>query len=344
MNNAKRIIDRFGGQSALANLLGKRQSTVQHWAKTGRIPSHWHKPLMKLAVRLGINLEPKDFVAPERPHIEPPEGRLGVLLVGLGAVSSTFIAGVEHIRRGTGLPIGSITQLATIRLGKRPEGRTPFIRDFVPMAKPNQLVFGAWDPIPDDAYQAAIKAGTLNRHEEIEPIAGFLKSIRPMQAVFSGEYVKRIDGPNTRNSSSLLAAAEAIREDIRRFKEANGCDRLVMVWCASTEKYITEADVHQDIESFIGGLQDNDSSIGAFDGLRICRADGRSPIRKRSSQPDGGYSIVGGVGQDQWSSNLWQGLQDGPNPGQDSNRSNVEGKNARHEGLVLHKYTRESRW
>ena len=261
MNNAKRIIDRFGGQSALAALLGKRQSTIQHWAKTGRIPSQWHKPMMKLAIRHGVVLEPKDFVISETLCIEPAEGRLGVLLVGLGAVSSTFIAGVEHIRRGTRLPIGSISQLATIRLGKRSEGRTPFIRDFVPMADPNQLVFGAWDPIPDDAYQAAVKAGTLNRYEEIEPIAGFLKSIHPMSAVFSVEYVKRISGANTRKSSSLLAAAEAIREDIRRFKETNGCDRLVVVWCGSTEKYITEEDVHQDIESFIGGLQENDSSI-----------------------------------------------------------------------------------
>ncbi len=245
----------------MAALLRKRQSTIQHWAKTGRIPSQWHKPLMKLAVQHGVVLEPKDFVTSESLYIEPAEGRLGVLLVGLGAVSSTFIAGVEHIRRGTRLPIGSISQLATMRLGKRSEGRTPFIRDFVPMADPNQLVFGAWDPIPDDAYQAAVKAGTLNRYEEIEPIAGFLKSIQPMSAVFSGEYVKRISGTNTKMNSSLLAAAESIREDIRRFKETNGCDRLVVVWCGSTEKYITEEDVHQDIESFIGGLQENDSSI-----------------------------------------------------------------------------------
>ena len=119
MNHAKQIIDRFGGQSALAALLGKRQSTVQHWASTGRIPSQWHERLMELSHEKGINLEPKDFVTTAAPSISPASGKLGVLMVGLGAVSSTFIAGVEHIRRGTGQPVGSVTQMATIRLGKR---------------------------------------------------------------------------------------------------------------------------------------------------------------------------------------------------------------------------------
>ena len=154
MSNARQVIERFGGQSSLAALLGKRQSTVQHWARTGRIPSQWHERLLKLAFQQGISLEPKDFVTTAAPSISSAAGRLGVLLVGLGAVSSTFIAGVEHIRRGTGRPVGSITQLATIRLGKRSDGRTPLIRDFVPLANPDQLVFGAWDPIPDNAYDA----------------------------------------------------------------------------------------------------------------------------------------------------------------------------------------------
>ncbi len=261
MNIARRIIDRFGGQSTLAALLGKRQSTIQHWAKVGRIPAQWHEPLMSLAIQQGISLEPKDFVTTESPHIEPAGGKLGVLLVGLGAVSSTFIAGVEHIRRGTGLPIGSISQLSTMRLGKRTENRTPLIRDFVPIAEPGQLVFGAWDPIPDDAYEAAIKSGVLARYEEIDPIADFLKSIQPMPAVFSEGYVRRINGANVKTCGSHLAAAEAIREDIRRFKEENRCDRLVMIWCASTEKHIVPTMIHQDLESFIGGLHDDDSNI-----------------------------------------------------------------------------------
>ena len=261
MNNAKQIIERFGGQSALAQLLGKRQSTVQHWVRTARIPAQWHEKLLDLAHRQGIALEPKDFVAPGAPDIRPADGKLGVLLVGLGAVSSTFIAGVEHIRRGTGSPVGSVSQMATIRLGKRPDGRTPLIKDFVPLADLDQLVFGAWDPIPDNAYQAASKAGVLDRYEQVEPIADFLKSIKPMPAVFDKDYVKRLEGVNVKSMDSKLAAVDAIRTDIRRFKEENGCDRLVMVWCASTEKFVTENEIHQGIEDFVGALRDNDEKI-----------------------------------------------------------------------------------
>ena len=261
MNNAKQIIERFGGQSALAALLGKRQSTVQHWVRTARIPAQWHEKLLELAHQQGIALEPKDFVAPGAPDIQPADGKLGVLLVGLGAVSSTFIAGVEHIRRGTGSPVGSVSQMATIRLGKRPDGRTPLIKDFVPLADLDQLVFGAWDPIPDNAYQAASKAGVLDRYEQVEPIADFLKSIKPMLAVFDQEYVKRLDGVNVKSMDSKLAAVDAIRSDIRRFKEENGCDRLVMVWCASTEKFVTENEMHQGIEDFVGALHDNNEMI-----------------------------------------------------------------------------------
>ena len=260
-NPVKQIIDRFGGQSALAALLGKRQSTVQHWAKTGRIPAQWHGPLLDLARQHGIGLEPKDFTALAAPGIAPAEGRLGVLLVGLGAVSSTLIAGVEHIRRGAGQPIGSISQMATIRLGRRSDRRAPLIRDFVPLAELDQLVFGAWDPIPDNAYEAALKCGVLDRHEEIEPIADFLKAIEPMEAVFDEEYVKRIEGVNVKSPGAKLDAVDAVREDIRRFKADNDCDRLVMVWCASTEKFITESSVHQDIESFVGGLRESDDAI-----------------------------------------------------------------------------------
>jgi myo-inositol-1-phosphate synthase len=259
-NSAEQIIDRFGGQSALANLLSRRQSTVQHWVKIGRIPSQWHRPLLKLAREKGIALEPKDLVSQETPVIEPATGRLGILLVGLGAVSSTFIAGVEHIRRGMGKPFGSITQMATIRLGKRTDKRTPLIRDFVPLADLDQLVFGAWDPIPDSAYEAAIKCGVLSA-EDIEPVADFLKSIRPMPAVFDVHYCKRIKGTNIKEAGTKFDLVEAIREDIRRFKSDNGCSRMVVVWCASTEKFINSSDVHRDLDSFIKGLNQNDANI-----------------------------------------------------------------------------------
>ena len=260
-NSIEQIIDRFGGQSALAGLLGRRQSTVQHWVNTGRIPSQWHKPLLKLAREKGVRLEPNDFVVKEAPVIAPAKGKLGVLLVGLGAVSSTLIAGVEHIRRGTGKPFGSVTQMATIRLGKRTENRTPLIKDFVPLAGLDQIVFGAWDPIPDNAYEAAVKCGVLDRTQHIEPIAGFLKSIKPMPAVFDSTYCKRIKGNNVKKAVTKFKLVEALREDIRRFKTANKCDRLVMMWLASTEKFITPSDVHQDIDSFVKGLKANDDRI-----------------------------------------------------------------------------------
>ena len=255
MNYAKQIIERFGGQSSLAALLGRRQSTVQHWARTGRIPSQWQKQLMELAYKHGIRLEPKDFVESDSPNIRPASGKLGVLMVGLGAVSSTFIAGVEHIRRGSGRPVGSVSQLATIRLGKRSDMRNPLIKDFVPLADLDQMVFGAWDPIPDNAFEAAVKAGVLDRYEQLEPIADFLKSIKPMPAVFDNDFVRAINGTNVNVTRSKAASVEAIRQDIRRFKEENDCDRLVMVWCASTEKFI------RDIESFVGGVHEEDKSI-----------------------------------------------------------------------------------
>src|SRR4051812_11987554 len=238
-NAAERIIKRFGGQSALAALLGKRQSTVEHWAKTGRVPAQWQVPLVPLARQRGVILEARDFVDLKPATIQPAEGRLGILLVGLGAVASTFISGVEHARRGSGQPVGSLTQMGTIRLGKRTENRSPLIREFVPLANLDDIVFGAWDPFPDNAYEAALKCGVLDRHEHIEPIADFLKSIKPMTAAFDQYYVKRLNGPNVK-SGTKMAMTEQIREDIRNFKSANKCDRLVMIWCASTEIFMEE--------------------------------------------------------------------------------------------------------
>jgi myo-inositol-1-phosphate synthase len=259
-NAAERIIKRFGGQSALAALLGKRQSTVEHWAKTGRVPAQWQVPLMSLARQRGVILEAKDFVQPQPNPVQPAEGRLGILLVGLGAVASTFIAGVEHARRGTGRPVGSLTQMGTIRLGKRTEDRSPLIRDFVPLANLDDLVFGAWDPFPDNAYEAAVKCRVLDRHDHIEPIADFLKTIEPMPAAFDQYYVKRLTGPNVK-SGTKWEQAQQIREDIRNFKAANNCDRLVMIWCASTEIFMQEGESHGNLEAFEGALSDSDETI-----------------------------------------------------------------------------------
>ena len=261
LSPAARVIKRFGGQTALANLLGKRQSTIEHWASTGRIPSQWHMPLMSLARQKGIVLEAKDFVSTDSHGIAPADGRLGVLLVGLGAVASTFIAGVEHARRGTAKPIGSLTQMGTIRLGKRSDRQVPLLKEFVPLAALDQLVFGAWDPIPDNAYDAAVKCGVLDRHDHIEPIADFLKTIEPMPAVFDDYYVKRLHGTNVKQAPNKLQLAEALRQDIRNFKEANGCDRLVLIWCASTEIFLEPGEAHRNLENFEAAMETNDPSI-----------------------------------------------------------------------------------
>jgi myo-inositol-1-phosphate synthase len=188
-------------------------------------------------------------------------GKLGILLVGLGAVSTTLIAGVELARRGLGRPIGSLSQLATIRLGKRSEGRTPRIKDFVPLSPLDDLVFGAWDPIPDDAYTSALKAGVLDRHNHIDPIANFLKAIEPMPAAFDQRYVKRLQGTNVIPGSSKREWAETLRADIRRFKTENECERLVMIWCGSTEIFIKQGDTHKSLEAFEAAIDSDDESV-----------------------------------------------------------------------------------
>ncbi|MFZ0048603.1 MAG: inositol-3-phosphate synthase, partial [Streptosporangiaceae bacterium] len=196
-----------------------------------------------------------------RPQIEPAAGRLGVLTVGLGAVASTCIAGVELIRRGLAEPVGSLTQMGTIRLGRRTEGRAPLIRDFVPLAGVQQLVFGAWDPISDTAYEAALKCGVLDRYTHIEPIAAELKEIEPMPAVFDQSYVRRLDGPNVKSGTSKRDLAEALRKDIRDFKAAHSCDRMVVIWCASTEIFLEPGPAHQDPDALEAAIDASDASV-----------------------------------------------------------------------------------
>ena len=189
-----------------------------------------------------------------------PEGKLGVLLVGLGAVSTTFIAGVESARRGLAKPIGSLSQVNTIRLGKRTDSRTPLIRDFVPLASLDDLVFGAWDPIPDNAFKSARVCGVL-RPEDIDPLEDFMSGIEPMSAAFDTNYVKKLEGSNVKEGASKRELAEQLRADIRRFKEEQGCDRLVMIWAASTEIFMKPTDVHSTLESFEKAMGEDDPAI-----------------------------------------------------------------------------------
>ncbi|MFZ0888649.1 MAG: inositol-3-phosphate synthase [Candidatus Binataceae bacterium] len=193
-------------------------------------------------------------------RIAPAHGKLGVLLPGLGAVSTTFVAGVEAIKRGLGAPIGSLTQLATIRLGKRTDGRTPLVKDFVPLAKLEDLAFAAWDIFEDNAYEAAIKAAVLEP-ALLEKLREPLQRLVPMEAVFDQAYVRRIRGPNLKEARSKMEKAEMLMEDIRRFQERSGVSRMVMIWCASTEVFKRPSQVHQSLASFEAGLAGNDPDI-----------------------------------------------------------------------------------
>jgi myo-inositol-1-phosphate synthase len=194
------------------------------------------------------------------PKIAEPAGKLGILLVGMGAVSTTTIAGVLAIRRGLAKPIGSLTQMGTVRLGKRTDGRSPLIKDFVPLASLDDVVFGGWDIFEDNAYEAAKTAGVLEP-ALLDQVRPELEKIRPMSAVFDRHYVKRLDGPNVKKGANKREMADQLREDMRRFKEVHGLERLVMVWCGSTEVYLTESPVHASVAAFEKGLEASDPAI-----------------------------------------------------------------------------------
>ncbi|MBN2185049.1 MAG: inositol-3-phosphate synthase [Candidatus Krumholzibacteriota bacterium] len=189
-----------------------------------------------------------------------PQGKLGILTPGMGAVSTTFMAGVEAIRKGQAKPIGSLTQMGTIRLGKRTENRTPMVKDFVPLADLDDIVFGGWDIFEDNAYQAAAKAGVLHK-ETIDAIKPFLESIKPMKAVFDQKYVKKLSGSWVKKGKNWLDLAEQLMTDMTEFKKKNDCDRLVIVWCASTEIFIKPSDVHMSLDAFEKGMKENDPNI-----------------------------------------------------------------------------------
>ena len=193
-------------------------------------------------------------------EIAPARGKLGVLLVGLGAVSTTTIAGVCAIRRGLAQPIGSLTQMGTIRLGKRSDARAPKIKDFVPLADLNDIVFGGWDIFEEDCYAAARTAGVLEP-AQLDQVRGELEAVRPMSAVFDRRYVKRLSGPNVKKGKHKRDLAEQVVSDIRAFKEKHGCDRLVMVWCGSTEVYMKETAAHATVASFEQALAQSDDAI-----------------------------------------------------------------------------------
>jgi myo-inositol-1-phosphate synthase len=192
--------------------------------------------------------------------IQAPRGKLGVLMPGMGAVATTFVAGVELIKKGLAEPVGSLTQLGTIRLGKRTEDRVPKIKEFVPLGSLDELVFGGWDAFPDDAYEAANVARVLEK-EHLNAVRDELKDIEPFPAVFDPRYVAKLHATHTKEYSSLREAAELVREDIRTFKERHGLDRAVMVSCASTEAYAQPQEAHFTLEKFEEALERSDPAI-----------------------------------------------------------------------------------
>jgi myo-inositol-1-phosphate synthase len=193
-------------------------------------------------------------------EIAPAKGKLGVLLVGLGAVSTTFIAGVEAIKEGLAEPIGSLTQMGTIRLGKRTDNRSPKLNKFVPLANLNDLVFGAWDIFPDSAFEAAMHAGVLEK-DLLAKLKKPLQKIKPMKAVFDQTYVKRLSGVNVKQGKNKLDLANQLIDDIAEFKRKNKCDRLVMIWAASTEIFMKQHAVHRNLETFEKAMRENHKAI-----------------------------------------------------------------------------------
>lgn len=192
--------------------------------------------------------------------LDPVDGRLGVLLPGMGAVATTFIAGVELARRGLGQPFGSLTQLGTIRLGRRTDNRSPLIRDFVPLAPLESIEFGAWDIFPDDAFLAATKAGVLSR-DHLGSVRDFMESVKPMPAVFDPGYVKKLNGPHVKRGASKMDLAEQLMADIDAFKAERQVTRCVAVWCGSTETWRPTTEVHQTLEAFEKGLRESSDDI-----------------------------------------------------------------------------------
>ena len=193
-------------------------------------------------------------------EINPAKGKLGIMIPGMGAVATTFVAGVEAVREGISKPIGSLTQMGTIRLGKRTEGRSPKIKDFVPLAGLKDLVFTGWDIFEDDMYSAARKAGVLDA-SLLDQVKPFLSRIKPREAVFDKRYVKKLDGSNVKKGKNKMDLAEQLRDDIRDFKQSSGAERLVMIWCGSTETYIQAGPVHHSLAAFEKGLRASHESI-----------------------------------------------------------------------------------
>src|SRR5208282_1482089 len=240
------------------------QGSSQNMAKVKKSPT----AAVKTAVKKVASVEVKFIGSPSEARsgagrdgaIEPAKGKLGVMIPGMGAVATTFVAGVEAVRKGIAHPIGSLTQMGTIRLGKRTDGRSPKIKEFVPLAGLNDLVFAGWDIFEDNMYAAARNAGVLER-DLLDKVKGRLCAIQPLKAVFDRNYVKKLDGPNVKKGKNKLDLAEQLRQDIRDFKKSSRASRLNRIWCASTETFIEPSAAHQSMKALEKGMKENDENI-----------------------------------------------------------------------------------
>jgi myo-inositol-1-phosphate synthase len=196
----------------------------------------------------------------QQAEIAEAKGKLGVMIPGMGAVATTFVAGVEAVRKGLAKPIGSLTQMGTVRLGRRTEGRSPKIKELVPLAALDDIVFTGWDIFEDDMYSAATHAGVLDR-SLLDQIKPFLETVKPRTAVFDRNYVKKLDGPNVKKGKNKMELAEQLRADIREFRKTSGADRLITIWCGSTEVFLKQSEVHSSVQAFEKGLERNDENI-----------------------------------------------------------------------------------
>src|SRR6202789_381353 len=268
--------------------------------------------------------------------VAPPKGKLGILTPGMGAVSTTFMAGVELVRRGHSIPVGSLTQMGTIRLGKRTDGRTPKIKDFIKLAKLEDLVFGGWDVFSDDAYQAALKAGVLDA-KDLAKAEKFLKTIKPMKAVFDQNYVKNLHGTHIKKGKNKFDLAQQLRQDIRDFKKKNKCDRLVMVWCASTEVFLKPEAVHKTLESFEKGMKENHPAIAPS------MIYAYASIAEGVPFANGAPNLTVDIAAREEFAGGRQGFQNRANFDQDGSGAGVQGAHAGAERLVFDEYSGQSR-
>ena len=276
-------------------------------------------------------------------EIQPAKGKLGVMIPGMGAVATTFVAGVEAIRKGFAQPIGSLTQMGTIRLGKRTDGRSPKINEFVPLSKLNDLVFTGWDIFEDDMYSAASKAGVLEQ-ELLGRVKPFLKTIKPMKAVFDHNYIRNIDGPNKKKGKSKMDLAEQVRDDIRKFRKSSKADRLVMVWCASTEAFLKPSEIHSSLAKFEKALTKSDAKIAPSMIYAYAALKEGVPFANGAPNLTVDIPAMLELSREMEAPDLRQGLQDWSDVDEDDSGARIQGAPPGYERMVLHQHSRQSRW